>query len=57
MLAVNELMEDKGIDDVYVARPPLTNLAIFTVMLFTLVEFLYPANSALGCFPNRSVGS
>ena len=48
MEAVNELMEDKGIDDVYVARPPLTNLAIFTVMLFTLVEFLYPANSALG---------
>lgn len=48
MEAVNELMEDKGIDDVYIARPPLTNLAIFTVMLFTLVEFLYPANSALG---------
>jgi uncharacterized protein involved in response to NO len=48
MEAVNELMGDKGIDDVYVARPPLTNLAIFTVMLFTLVEFLYPVNSALG---------
>ncbi|MFA5233309.1 MAG: NnrS family protein [Sulfurimonas sp.] len=46
--AVNELMEDKGIDDVYVARPPLTNLAIFTVIAFTIVEFLYPANSALG---------
>lgn len=46
--AVNELMEDKGIDDIYVARPPLTNLAIFTVITFTTVEFFYPANSALG---------
>lgn len=48
MEAVNELMEDKGIDDVFIARPPLTNLAIFSVILFTLVEFLYPNNSALG---------
>ncbi|OHD98074.1 MAG: nitrite reductase [Sulfurimonas sp. RIFCSPHIGHO2_12_FULL_36_9] len=48
MEAVNELMEDKGIDDVYIARPPLTNLAIFSVILFTAVEFFYPNNSALG---------
>lgn len=48
MEAVNELMEDKGIDDIYIARPPLTNLAVFIVILFTLVEFLYPQNSALG---------
>lgn len=48
MEAVNELMEDKGIDDVYIARPPVTNLAIFSVMAFTIVEFLYPNNSALG---------
>jgi len=48
MEAVNELMEDKEIDDIYVARPPVTNLAVFTVMIFTLVEFLYPTNSALG---------
>lgn len=48
MEAVNELMEDKGIDDIYISRPPLTNLAIFTVMIFTIVEFLYPDNSALG---------
>lgn len=46
--AVNELMEDKGIDDVYVARPPLTNLAMFTIIIFTTVEFFYPLNSALG---------
>jgi len=48
MEAVNELMEDKGIDDIYVSRPPKTNLAVFAVILFTLVEFLYPQNSALG---------
>jgi uncharacterized protein involved in response to NO len=48
MEAVNELMEDKGIDDIYIARPPLTNLAIFTVITFTIVEFFYPYNSALG---------
>ncbi|MGE4397819.1 MAG: NnrS family protein, partial [Sulfurimonas sp.] len=47
MEAVNELMEDKGIDDVYVSRPPLTNLAGFSVILFSVAEFLYPANSAL----------
>ncbi len=48
MEAVNELMEDKGIDDIYISRPPLTNLAVFSVILFTVVEFLYPTNSALG---------
>ncbi len=48
MEAVNELMEDKGIDDIYVSRPPLTNLAVFCVIIFTTVEFLYPSNSALG---------
>ncbi len=48
MEAVNELMEDKEIDDIYIARPPLTNLAVFTVIAFTIVEFLYPDNSALG---------
>ncbi len=48
MEAVNELMEDKEIDDIYISRPPLTNLAIFCVTLFTIVEFYYPNNSALG---------
>ncbi|HIP61252.1 MAG TPA: NnrS family protein [Sulfurovum sp.] len=48
MEAINELMEDKDIDDIYVARPPLTNLAVFTVAIFTIVEFMYPNNSALG---------
>jgi len=48
MESINELMEDKGIDDIYISRPPKTNLAIFAVVLFTIVEFLYPQNSALG---------
>lgn len=48
MEAINELMEDKGIDDVFISRPPKTNLAIFTVIVFTVVEFFYPQNSALG---------
>lgn len=48
MEAVNELMEDKEIDDIYIARPPLTNLAVFAVVIFTIVEFLYPTNTALG---------
>ena len=48
MEAINELMEDKGIDDVFISRPPKTNLAIFSVLVFTVVEFLYPENSALG---------
>jgi uncharacterized protein involved in response to NO len=48
MESINELMEDKGIDDVYISRPFITNLAIFSVMLFTCVEFFYPNNSVLG---------
>ena len=48
MEAVNELMEDKGIDDIYISRPPKTNMAIFAVALFSIVEFFYPTNSALG---------
>ncbi len=48
MESVNELMEDKDIDDIYISRPPLTNLAVFMVILYTIVEFLYPNNSTLG---------
>ncbi|MBL0707443.1 MAG: NnrS family protein [Sulfurimonas sp.] len=47
MEAINELMEDKGIDDVFISRPPKTNLAIFMLIVFTIVEFFYPQNSAL----------
>lgn len=48
MEAVNEMMEDKGIDDIYVSRPPLTNLAVFMITIFTIVEFFYPENTVLG---------
>lgn len=48
MEAVNEMMEDKGIDDIYISRPPLTNLAVFIVSIFTIVEFFYPDNTVLG---------
>jgi len=49
MEAINELMEDKGIDDIFLSRPPKTNLAVFSVLVFTAVEFFYPNNSSLGC--------
>jgi uncharacterized protein involved in response to NO len=45
MEAINELLEDKGIDAVYLSRPPLSNFAIFMVALYSLAEFLYPHNS------------
>ncbi len=48
MESVNELMEDKDIDDIYVSKPPFTNLAVFTVITFTIVEFFYPQSSTLG---------
>ena len=48
MEAVNELLEDKGIDDIYISRPPKTNFAIFTILLFSFVELFYPQNSILG---------
>lgn len=48
MEAINELLEDKGIDAVYISRPPLTNFAIFAVALFSLGEYFFPNNSTTG---------
>lgn len=48
MEALNEIMEDKNIDDLFLARSFRYNLAIFTVTLYTIGEFFYDGNTALG---------
>ncbi len=45
---INEWLEDRGIDDILLVRPPRYNLAIFCIALFTLAEFFYPQNTATG---------
>ena len=47
MEAVNQWLDQNKIDDSYMARPPRYNVAIFSVALYTAVEFYYPNNSAL----------
>ncbi len=46
--AINEWLEDRGIDDVLMVRPPRYNMAVFCIAVYTIAEFFYPTNSAIG---------
>lgn len=45
--AINELLEQEGIDESFYARAPRYNLAIFCILLYSLIELFFPNNSSL----------
>jgi uncharacterized protein involved in response to NO len=47
MEVINEMIEQKGLDDIFLAKPFRYNLAVFCIVTFASVEFLYPQNSIL----------
>ncbi|WP_320036177.1 NnrS family protein [Halarcobacter sp.] len=57
MEAINELLEDEGIDETFFSRAPRYNLAVFCISLYTFVEFFYPANSVLAYLAIASAAS
>ena len=47
MESINELLEDENIDETFFARSFRYNLAIFSLLLYSFIEFFYPTNSTL----------
>lgn len=45
--AINRWLEQQQIDATYMARSPRYNIAIFTIIAYTLVEYFFPHNSSL----------
>lgn len=45
--AINHFLEDRNIDEIYMARSFRYNLAIFCIFLYSFVEFFFENNSAL----------
>ncbi len=45
--AINKYLDQNDIDETFVARPPLYNIAILCVTLYTLVEYLMPFSCRL----------
>ncbi|OCM00159.1 NnrS protein [Aliarcobacter thereius] len=47
MESINQLLEEEKIDDIFLAKSFRYNLAIFCLLLYGFVEFLFPENSVL----------
>ncbi|MFW2568771.1 NnrS family protein [Aliarcobacter butzleri] len=48
MESINELLETQNIDETFYSKAPRYNLAIFCLIIYTIIEFLFPNNSTLG---------